>query len=253
MPLGDDDGATIAAIAILAGCVAAAAHEAMGHGGACLLLGGAITRLTSVYFQCTAHGTWIAAAGPIGNLVAGALAWIANMLLPDRAIRARLLMILTMAFSIFWFAGYLIYSAALNDGDLYFVARDLVGQPGLGLRAAAIAMGVAAYWVGIRALRTSARSLSSDAWLVRKRLMQSWLAASVSACIAALAYAPDRLGAMQQAALEIGATSLPMLARLPIGVTGAALDGQITRSWPWICASIVVFALFVATLGRGLP
>ena len=53
-----DDRLTVFAIAILAGCIATAAHEAVGHGTACIVLGGTITRLTSVYFNAVlaAHG-----------------------------------------------------------------------------------------------------------------------------------------------------------------------------------------------------
>ena len=40
--------ATVAAIAIIAMVLATAAHEAIGHGAACLLAGGHITQLTSV-------------------------------------------------------------------------------------------------------------------------------------------------------------------------------------------------------------
>jgi hypothetical protein len=249
-----DDRVTVFAIAILAGCIATAAHEAVGHGTACLLLGGAISSVTSVYFQCSTHSTWIAAAGPLGNLTAFAVAWVGLLITPFRMARLRLMLFLTMTISIFWFAGYLVYSAALNDGDLYFVARDLFGQPGFALRTGGIAVGAALYWVGIQAVRSFTAHLSRDATRTRRLLWQSWLAASASACVAALAYAPDRLGAMRQAALEIGAACLPMLGRVVIGPAQADGDaGTIGRSNAWIGASLLVFALFVVTLGRGIP
>ena len=47
-----DDAATIAAAAIIAACLTTIAHEALGHGGACLASGGRIVLLTSVYFEC---------------------------------------------------------------------------------------------------------------------------------------------------------------------------------------------------------
>jgi hypothetical protein len=76
----------------------------------------------------------------------------------------------------------------------------------------------------------------------------------LSACVAALAYTPDRLGAIEQAALEIGASCLPMLGRLVAEPAHANMDGgKIRRSWGWIGVSASVFALFVVTLGRGMP
>ena len=249
-----DDRATVFAIAILAACIATTAHEAAGHGSACLLFGGTITRLTSVYFQCSTHSTWIAAGGPLANLVAFGVAWCGLLLAPLGMTRMRLLLLLTMTISIFWFAGYLIYSALLNDGDLYFVARDLFGNPGLALRTGGIAVGIAFYWLGIQAMRSFTARISHDIRRARRLLRQSWLAASLSGCVAALAYAPDRLGAIGQAALEIGAACLPMLGRVAIGPAHANPDtGKIGRSWAWISVSLLVFALFVVILGRGVP
>lgn len=253
MQTGTDDRITVFAIAILAACIATTAHEAAGHGSACLFLGGAVTRLTSVYFRCSISNTWIAAGGPLGNLVAFVLAWSGLLLTPLGMTRMRLLLLLTMTISIFWFASYLIYAALLNDGDPYFVARDLFGEPGLALRTGGVAAGIAFYWIGIQAMRFTVRK-SYDARRARRLLWQSWLAASLSACIAALAYAPDRLAAVGQAALEIGVTCLPMLA--PVAMAPAHANpntGKIGRSWGWISVSLLVFVLFVITLGRGLP
>lgn len=174
--------------------------------------------------------------------------------MPIQMTRLRLLLFLIMTISIFWFAGYLIYSAVLNDGDLYFVASDLFGKPGVALRTGGIAVGIALYWLGIQAMRSFTARISHDVRRTQQLLWQSWLAASVSACVAAFAYAPDRLGATRQAALEIGAACLPMLGRVGIG---AAQPGRsacgIRRSYTWIGASFLVFALFVVTLGRGMP
>ena len=252
MQKNGDDTLTVSAIAILAASIATFAHEGVGHGGACLLLGGTITRLTTVYFECSAHDTWIAAAGPLGNLIAGALAWLGVMLLPAAMARTRLLFFLISVISLFWFAGYLIYSAAMNVGDTYFVLRDLFGEPGPALRAGEVAIGASCYWIAIQAARTY--TATSDAARARRRLTRSWLAASLSACVAALAYAPGRLAALGQAALEIGAACLPMLARVAVG---SMLVGQtevpIARSWGWIAASLLGFTVFAATLGRGMP
>lgn len=249
-----DDKITVFAIAVMAGCVATAAHEAAGHGAACALLGGSITRLTSVYFQCSIGSPWIAAGGPLGNLFAFTVAWLGLAFAPAGMVRLRLLLLLLSTFSIFCFAGYLIYSALLNDGDIYFVARDLLGRPGLALRAAQIALGAACYWAGIRIMATYAVRIFGDPGRARDLLRWSWISASLSACLAALAYAPGRLGAIGQAALEIGAASLPMLGRpgAQPEVNRQSSTG-IERSSGWIGAAVAIFVLFVATLGRGLP
>jgi hypothetical protein len=86
-----DNAVMVGAIAIIAMCVATAAHEAVGHGGVCLLLGGRIAQLTSVYFRCALESRFVAPAGPAGNLAAGLIAWAALKWIPATFPRARLL------------------------------------------------------------------------------------------------------------------------------------------------------------------
>jgi hypothetical protein len=231
---------TVGAVAILAMITATVAHEAIGHGGVCLLQGGKIVRLTSVYFSCDGGNGWVPAAGPLGNLAAALLGWLGLRLLPAGAMRARLLCLLLWAFSLFWFAGYLIYDMALGGGDYIFTARALFG--GADVRPAAGAMGVVLYLFIARQVATKARALDFVALL-----RQAWIAASVAAVAAALAYAPTREYAAIQAGLEIGAASLPLLLARP-----AAGGVIIARSPAWIGAAAILYAAFVLILGRGI-
>ena len=101
-----NDLPTVAALALLAMCVTTSAHEALGHGGTCLALGGQIRLLTSSVFRCSLSSGWIDAGGPISNLVCGLLALIARKLTPSRFSRTRLFLILVTALSWFWEGGY---------------------------------------------------------------------------------------------------------------------------------------------------
>jgi hypothetical protein len=255
MPRIADDRLTIAGIAIVAMCVATAAHEAIGHGGVCLALGGHITRLSSVYFQCSVRDTWVAAGGPAGNLAAALLAWIGLGVMAPGMARTRLLLILVLAISLYWFAGYLLFSAVKNDGDLYFVAKDLIGTPNIPERLLAGAIGVLMYGQAMRAVGAAASPFASADEPDRPRglLRLAWFAATLSACVASLFYAPDRLEATHQAALEVGLAAFPLLAH-PYAKprAGAPVEGAIERSWPWVGGSLLMFAAFVATLGRGI-
>jgi hypothetical protein len=87
----------------------------------------------------------------------------------------------------------------------------------------------------------------------RGLLRMAWFAATLSACIASLFYAPDRLEATHQAALEVGLAAFPLLAH-PYAKprAGAPVEGAIERSWAWIGGALLLFAAFVATLGRGI-
>ncbi len=62
--------------AIMSYLIANISHEAVGHGGACLIAGGKITLLTSVYFRSKVHSYVTDAFGPLANLAAGLLLWM---------------------------------------------------------------------------------------------------------------------------------------------------------------------------------
>src|SRR5439155_645388 len=71
------DVATVIAVSALAFIVSNLLHEGLGHGGACLLVGGKPLSLTAVYFDNDPVGLsdirsrLIAAGGPIVNLLTG--------------------------------------------------------------------------------------------------------------------------------------------------------------------------------------
>jgi hypothetical protein len=235
-----DDIPTVCAIAVIAVCITTTAHECIGHGSACLLLGGHITQLTSVYFQCSVQSRLIAPAGPLGNYIAGTLAFLAQMVLPRRASRARLLALLVMAFSFFWEAGYMIASMIAGRGDYYSVGQDVLGSPTWPWRAIGILAGIGLYMLFARVLGICTHNFTTSAGRVPLLYGTAWLAGMVAVGSAALFYAPDRGYAYGRAAAEI-ATAFPLLYPFTRIMTA------------WIVAAVLLFGLFTATLGRGLP
>ncbi|HEY3812792.1 MAG TPA: hypothetical protein VGL66_06165 [Caulobacteraceae bacterium] len=245
-PLSRDDLPTVLALGLLAAAMTTTAHEAVGHGGFCLLHGGRITQLTSVYFQCKPAMDGVAAAGPIGNLTAALIAWLIRRMVPAAHARLRLLLVFVTAFSLFWEAGYVIHAMIHDEGDWVFAARELFGRPEQPWRIGGIVLGIILYAVGILAMRRAMRPYERVGALLR----WGWLAGSTGAVIASLAYTKDH-AAIGQAALEVGAASWPMILlsfRIPTDQSAPA----ITRSWAWIGAAVILYAVFVATLGRGL-
>lgn len=238
------DKTTIGAIAAIAACVATFAHEAAGHGGACLWLGGQITQLTNVYFQCSIDNPLIPLAGPIGNLVAALAGFFAFVTVTRNAPHTRLLAFLVMAFSLFWFAGYLIYAMALNDGDYIFALSGFYGPPDTLARTLLLVAGLALYVGVARLIGYLARANDYGPGMMQT----AWIAATVSAIAATLFYDGTQMPAMQQAFLEIGVASFPLLLVRP----GKTLDMLMPRSLEWIAAAALVFLVFAATLGRGI-
>jgi hypothetical protein len=251
-PVERDDVPTVVALAVLAACITATAHEALGHGGACLAHGGRIAQLTSVYFGCKPQTAWITAAGPLDNLLTALMAWLIRQCMPARFVRARLLLILVTAFSLFWEAGYLLYGMILNQGDWAMMAHAVVGAPSPATRVAGFALGVGLYWLGMGATARAMRPFNDAHGRAGRLLRWAWLAGAVSAVAASLAYTPDRM-AIRQAALEIGAAALPLLLLKPRYMPALVKALPVDRSWVWIGVEVVVYVGFIVTLGHGLP
>jgi hypothetical protein len=141
-----DDMATVIAIAAMAACTSDIAHEAMGHGSACLLSGAQITLLNNAFFTCSHFGYYVAVSGPLGNLTVGLIAFFAQIVISGRQPGVRLYALLVMSFSLFWEAGYLIQAMIKDNGDSVFAYRELIGPENATVRIVAVAIGVAAYF-----------------------------------------------------------------------------------------------------------
>lgn len=237
---------------MLAAVLVTVAHEAIGHGAACLASGGRIVLLTSVYFRCGVPSPWIDWGGPAGNLMAGTAALLVLTFAHVHRRTTRLLLTLIVAFSFAWEAGYLLYSAALGQGDWASAARAALG-PGPQWRAVCTMAGLALYVAARRATAAGLGSALGSANEGRWRASRAaWIAATVSTTAAAAAYAPDRLGAMGQAFLEIGAASAPLLLAARRRPAGEPAGEPMGRQAGWLWAAVLVYAVFVATLGRGV-
>lgn len=241
------DDLTFVAIAVLAFIAACVAHEAIGHGGMCIATGAHVTLLTSVYFHCSNGGPLTDAAGPVMNLMVGAACWLWLKSWSTPSPQWRVFLVLTMALNLLWGAGYFVYSAVTDSGDLAFVLRDLALQPhSLWLSLMGV-LGVCLYYGSVRLV---ASQLPPGI-----PLLTAYLAAGGVSCIAALFFSGPVLPALRDAAFEsFGAASgLLFLARRISGQdVPAALEAIVVRGNGWVAASVSAVVVFIATLGRGL-
>ncbi len=249
-----DDWLTLCAIGAAAASLSAVAHEALGHGGGCLAVRGTITLLTSIFFRCQGGTYWTDLAGPLSNLTASALAFVA--LVRGRwQSPARVFLFMVAAFNAFWFGGQLMMSGLLNTEDLAFVARDR-SWPEL-WRVIAFALGAAVYVAALRGTAWCARRIvaSGQSRYRMHRLGIPYVAGMVSAVIAGLLWRGDPVGSAQQAILTFGVA--------PIGIWFAAARAAqrsaqrsdaapIERSPSWIVFGALVFVLFAVIQGRGI-
>jgi len=245
--LSKDSTLDIAPIAVIAACLSMVAHEAVGHGVACVASGGRVTLLSSVYFQCAPPQYFIDGAGPGFNLL---WALIAGAIAMSTHGRLRFLFALTALISVCWEAGYLLSSAALNDGDSIFFVRGFVPYATPLIRGVMFALGIALYWIGLKAGRSLMKPFASEPGRLRRTMRIAWLSAVIAGVAAALLYAPDRGGAVGQAALETGASGLPLLL-LHRGLAGGD-EPPLQRSNLWLGAAAAIYAAFALTMGRGM-
>src|SRR5436190_18102296 len=124
---------TVTSIGLVAYAAANVLHEAVGHGGACIIFGGKPLVLSSVHFECgeqTMNGAarrGVAAAGTIVNFIAGAAALVAfKTTNAARKPHAAYFLWLFMTLNLLMGAGYFLFSGVGNIGDWAAVARGIV-------------------------------------------------------------------------------------------------------------------------------
>ena len=242
-----DDPTTLSALGVLAAMIAALAHEALGHGGACLATGGEITLLTVIWFRCSPGAAIVDLAGPVGGFLAGAGGLALAAYAARSAVRARLFGLVLGAFALFWFFGQLVSDGLLARDDWNAAATEW-GWPWF-WRFMAVCGGVLGYAVTVRLVWTIARGLN-----LRPRPWRTLVIPYVAGALALIACAairPDD-GSASEIARAVGVAPLGYL----YAVTRPSLAGdganRVARSWAWITTAAVSLAAYAAVFGPGL-
>jgi hypothetical protein len=238
-----DNPLTLTALGVLAATLAAVAHEAVGHGGACLASGAQVVRLTALFFRCSVGSDLTDVAGPVGSLACGAAAAVLLRWGWAWGVTARVFLLTLSAITLFWFFGQLARDAAFGTDDWAFAS--------LGVRRwTLVVIGVLGYIATLRLCVGAARAIGGG-W---RRFLIPYAAAAGSAVIAGLLWR----GHVQRAALE----GLLTLGLAPVGYLWALraalrrpanIEPEVVRGdGPWIAAAIVVYTAFLLTMARGL-
>jgi len=249
-----NDWLTAAAIGLMAMCVVTFDHEALGHGGLCVALGGHIRLLTSSLFRCDVKTGWLDVAGPLGNLFVATLALVCLRFVPARLPGLRLFLITVTAFGYFWESGYLIRAMHRKEGDLYFAVQYFWGEPSVGQRLLAASVGLIFFLFTARLASKLLLDLWPNAAQARSIARTVWISATLGAALAALAYQGHGWGDLRDSVLEIGLASFPFLF-IPVR-SGSAENPSppavLERSYSTVALAALMYAVFVATMGRGI-
>jgi hypothetical protein len=236
-----DDTMTLAAIGVAAATLAAVAHEAVGHAGACLATNGRVLLLSSIFFRCEPGRDLVDVAGPFMGLACGAaaLAWRPRA----RSAHGRLFLLLLIVFNLFWFFGQLARDGLMRMDDWAFATPTTAASLALG------AVGVAGYIWTMRAVR----GLAPADGATLRRLLIPYLAGAISAGVAGVLWREDSLDGAREGLLTLGVAALGYIwsvRRADLRPEGSSV--AVGRDWRWIGGSAVVFAIFCLTQGLGL-
>jgi hypothetical protein len=258
------DPLTIIAIALLAYVIGDVLHEAVGHGGACVLVGGRPLVLSTVHFECDYHGAWgerfIAAGGTVVNLCAGALAFLACRRAASASGAIGWFVWLLMAVNLLSGTGYFLFSGGGGIGDWADFVRGL--GPAWVTRLGLTVLGGVTYWlVVLGALRALDPFLSGDGnervRSATRMTLPAYLAGGILSCIAGLFNPVGMiLVAISSAAASFGGTSglvwMPQLLHGERAAASSRTQLLVQRSWGWIVVGAVAAAVFVLVLGPGV-
>jgi hypothetical protein len=240
-----DNWPSLIAIGLLAYASADIAHHVLGHGGACLALGGRVVSASSIFVDCTAHTYPTDMAGPFANLVVGFLALLGNHVVrrPD----LKLFLGLAAGFNLLWFALQFFFSVATRTDDFAWLTF-LVAAP---WRYGLAALGLVAYLFFIRLTARSLASFAQPPERLRVIVRTVWLTGGIFACITALRDHHPLTAILHHAAPQSFLLSIGLLL-LPRHAAGAVVSAPpVALSWFWIGAALAVAFLSILFLGPG--
>jgi len=250
-----DDIPTLAAAGILAYIGETMAHEALGHGGVCLLTGGHFTLLAPLFMRCSLFTPGMVLAGPGMNvtLAAASCAWL--RLIAPRGALAGLLLWLVFCFNALVACGYLVVGAATGFGDWPQLAAA-AGLPAA-WRVVAGLFAVAAYIICLRMAAGMFRQLAGSHGAGARLVRRSMFPAAGAFVVAALAEILGGRAQFMPLALCFGCT-------LGIGASLATQKDVLDRSTPadrdlgaiqpspaLIVLAVIVAVIFVGVIGPG--
>jgi hypothetical protein len=256
-----DSATLLAALGILAYAASMMTHEALGHGGYCLAVGGHTTMLTPWMETCHFPGApalGIKAAGPGVQFGMGLLAWLALRSLPPNLARLRFFLWLCMVFNLFVSSGYIAFSGVTDFGD----AAELIARlyPALVWRGGLILLGAGVYYLSMLAAAAELKRFAGSDDASRRLFRLVWIpyaAVGVFACsTAAMSRILGQGDAIGMAVASSFGAGWGMF-RLPDMIRGMTLRRQsptiyLNRSAAWGIAAAAVIVAFLFFIGPGL-
>ncbi len=265
-----NDWVTVAAVAALTYALGSVVHEGLGHGGACLIVGGIPRELSSMDFDCDLHGLGVAAekivaaGGTIANLIFGLSALALYRWIPITSSPLwRFWVWLFAAVNLMAGTGYFLFSGVGGIGDWAVIIEGL--EPRWFWRGVLALSGAVLYFITTRYLFNALAPLIGAARPERYRralglATVSYVAGGALSLLAGFRNpAGLALVAISGAAASLGGTSgLAWGPQMLRGAPTAPVDPPpadppvVARSWPVIAIAGVASVVFILILGHGV-
>lgn len=253
---------TILAIGMIAFLIANVAHEGLGHGGACLLVGGRPIAVSSAWFDgdTTGLGPWASrvesAGGTVANLLLGSLLLGLLRARAPRTAHGYYLLWLTAIVNLFQGGGYLATSPLFGFGDWGAFLRGL--EPVLPWKLGLTLLGCALYFSTlVLGARTLAPLVAGPESASIARRLCYWPYFVIGGGVFALAAAFNPLGrvmVVSSVLAHLGGCAwlvwLPEWVRVPGATPGL---GPLTRHRGYLFAGALAFVICVFVLGPSIP
>lgn len=253
---------TIMAIGVVSFIITNVLHEALGHGGACLLVGGTPLELSSAHFDCgiesvsDAGRRLIAAGGTLVNFIFTYIFWLAFRSERIKSQSLRYFFWLAMSGNFFVAAGYPLFSGIIGVGDWVDVVRGW--QPLWLWRSILAVSGMALYltgvWFALREMKTLIGSNPTER-LVRafKLTLFPYLAGATASSLGAWFNPIGSFVIFTSAAAAFGGNSafawMSQLLKTKWFPEISADVITIERNWTWIILAFILLLLHMFVLG----
>ena len=256
------DAATVASVGVTVFVLGNIIHEALGHGGACLVVGARPISVNAVSMDCSVDNRLVLAGGTLMNLIAGFVFWALGRAAGVRYAYLRYFLWLAMTVNLYAAAGYFLFSGIGGFGDWAEFIKGL--EPQWAWRAAMAVFGAAAYmgvaYLSIWELRSLIGSDRRRRYAHAVRLSRiPYFAGGIVECLAGLLNPVGlSLVLLSAAASTFGGSSGLLWAPQWLhserfSAAGDALEPvSIRRSWAWIAAAVIVAVAFIVFVGPGV-
>jgi hypothetical protein len=256
---------TILAIGIVSFIVKNVLHEALGHGGACLLVGGQALTLSSAHFDCATDSVsdagirFIAAAGTLVNFLFAYIFWLAFRNTPAQFSTLRYFFWFAMSGNFFVAAGYSLFSGIIGVGDWVDVVEGW--QPVWMWRFILSILGFVLYlagvWFALREMKTLIGSNPTERLARAFRLtLFPYLAGATASSLGALFNPIGAFVVFTSAAAAFGGSSayVWMTQLLKTKWFPETSDQLVTidRNWTWVIIAILLALVHIFILGPGV-